>query len=134
MGFNDGLSYSKLQMENKIISYKAFNSDLTCFNDFQYEIGKKYTTASYIKCCEHGFHACPEPAAVFNYYNIYSSRFAIVEQSGIFYIDEDKICSSKIRIKKEIDLANFINTGIDWIKSYTLPSEIPTNDTVLNDN
>lgn len=119
MGFNDGLSYSKLQMENKIISYKAFNSDLTCFNYFQYEIGKKYTTtASYIKCCEHGFHACPEPAAVFNYYNIYSSRFAIVEQSGIFDIDEDKICSSKIRIIRELSLKELIKHEISWIDNH----------------
>lgn len=118
MGFNDGLSYSKLQIENKIISYKAFNSDLTCFNYFQYEIGKKYTTASYIKCCEHGFHACPEPAAVFNYYNIYSSRFAIVEQSGIFDIDEDKICSSKIRIIRELSLKELIEHEISWIDNH----------------
>lgn len=102
-------------MKNKIISYKAFNSDLTCFGNFQYEIGKTYTTTGYIKCCERGFHACPEPAAVFNYYNIYSSRFAIVEQSGIFDIDEDKICSSKIKIIKELSLKELIKHEILWI-------------------
>ena len=115
MGFNDGLNYSKLQMENKIISYKAFYNDLTCFNYFQYEIGKTYTTTSDIKCCVHGFHACPEPAAVFNYYNIYSSRFAIVKQSGIFDIYKDKICSSKIKIIKELSLKELIEHEISWI-------------------
>lgn len=38
-------------MKNKIISYKAFNSDLTCFWNFQYEIGKTYITTNYIKYC-----------------------------------------------------------------------------------
>lgn len=102
-------------MKNKIISYKAFYHDLTCFGNFQYKIGKTYTTTNYIKCCIYGFHACPEPAAVFNYYNIYSSRFAIVEQSGIFDIDEDKICSSKIRIIKELSLKELIEHEISWI-------------------
>lgn len=102
-------------MKNKIISYKAFYHDLTCFEHFQYEIGKTYTTTSYIKCCERGFHACPEPAAVFNYYNIYSSRFAIVEQSGIFDIYEDKICSSKIKIIRELSLQELIEHEISWI-------------------
>ena len=102
-------------MKNKIISYKAFNSDLTCFGYFQYEIGKTYTTTSYIKCCERGFHACPEPTAVFNYYNIYSSRFAIVEQSGRFDINDDKICSSKIKIIKELSLKELIEHEISWI-------------------
>ena len=102
-------------MKNKIISYKAFYHDLTCFEHFQYKIGETYTTTSYIKCCERGFHACPEPAAVFNYYNIYSSRFAIVEQSGIFDIYEDKICSSKIKIIRELSLKELIEHEISWI-------------------
>ena len=59
MGFNDGLNYGKLYMENKIISYKAFNSDLTCFNYFQYKIGKSYSMDGNIICCKCGFHACP---------------------------------------------------------------------------
>lgn len=102
-------------MKNKIISYKAFYHDLTCYGNFQYEIGKTYTTTNDIKCCVHGFHACPEPTAIFNYYNIYSSRFAIVEQSGIFDIDDDKICSSKIKIIKELSLKELIEHEISWI-------------------
>ena len=105
-------------MKNKIISYKAFYHDLTCYGNFQYEIGKTYTTTNDIKCCVHGFHACPEPSAVFNYYNIYSSRFAIVEQSGIFDIYEDKICSSKIRIIRELSLKELIEYEISWIDNH----------------
>lgn len=102
-------------MKNKVISYKAFYHDLTCFGNFQYEIGKTYITTSDIKCCVHGFHACPEPTSVFNYYNLYESRFAIVEQSGVFDIDNDKICSSKIKIIKELSLKELIEHEISWI-------------------
>lgn len=121
-------------MKNKIISYKAFYHDLTCFGNFQYEIGKTYTTTNDIKCCVHGFHACPEPAAVFNYYNIYSSRFAIVEQSGIFDINEDKICSSKIKIIKELSLKELIEHEISWIDNHfnTLDTSTLIEDSVEN--
>lgn len=122
-------------MSEKIIkSYKAFNKNMQC-RGFQYEVGKEYNIDGNIECCRHGFHACKSPMETWNYYDMLNSRFAEVEQSGkIDTIEGIKICSSHIKIKKEIDLADFINIGIDWVKSYTLPSEIPTNDTVLNDN
>lgn len=113
-------------MKNKIISYKAFYNNLTCFGNFQYKIGKTYTTTSHIKCCIHGFHACPEPTAVFNYYNLYESRFAIVEQSGIFDIYEDKICSSKIKIIKELSLKELIEHEILWIDENFNPLDTST--------
>lgn len=124
-----------INMNEKIIkSYKAFHKNMQC-RGFQYEVGKEYNIDGDIECCRQGFHACKSPMETWYYYNMLNSRFAEVEQSGKIDIDMGtKICSSHIKIKKEIDLANFINTGIDWIKSYTLPSEIPTNDTVLNDS
>lgn len=122
-------------MSEKIIkSYKAFNKNMQC-RGFQYEVGKEYNIDGDIECYIHGFHACESPMDTWYYYDMLNSRFAEVEQSGEINIDSrTKICSSHIKIKKEIDLADFIGIGIDWIKSYTLPSEIPTNDTVLNDS
>ena len=122
-------------MNEKIIkSYKAFNKNMQC-RGFQYEVGKEYNIDGNIECCRQGFHACKSPMETWYYYSMLNSRFAEVEQSGKIDIDMGtKICSSHIKIKKEIDLADFIDLGIDWIKNYTLPSEIPTNDTVLNDN
>lgn len=122
-------------MNEKIIkSYKAFNKNMQC-RGFQYEVGKEYNIDGDIECCRQGYHACKSPMETWYYYSMLNSRFAEVEQSGKIDIDMGtKICSSHIKIKKEIDLADFIDLGIDWIKNYTLPSEIPTNDTVLNDN
>ena len=124
-----------INMNEKIIkSYKAFNKNMQC-RGFQYEVGKEYNIDGNIECCKQGFHACKSPMETWYYYNMLNSRFAEVEQSGkIDPIQEGKICSSHIKIKKEIDLADFIDIGIDWIKSYTLPSEIPINDTILNDS
>lgn len=122
-------------MSKKIIkSYKAFNKNMQC-RGFQYEVGKEYNIDRNIECCKQGFHACKSPMETWNYYDMLNSRFAEVEQSGkIDTIRGIKICSSYIKIKKEIDLADFIYTGIDWVKTYTMPSKIPTNDTVLNDS
>lgn len=102
-------------MENKIISYKAFNRNLRCYNNFQYEIGKSYSIDGEIKCCKHGFHACPEPAEVFHYYDVFTSRFALVKQSGIFSGQNGKICSSKIAIIKELSLKELIEHEIKWV-------------------
>ena len=122
-------------MSEKIIkSYKTFNKNMQC-RGFQYEVGKEYNIDGDIECCRYGFHACKSPMETWNYYDMLNSRFAEVEQSGkIDTIEGIKICSSHIKIKKEIDLADFINIGIDWVKSYTLPSKILTNDIILNDN
>ena len=71
-----------------------------------------------IKCCNRGFHACKSPLEVWDYYDMLNSRFARVEQSG--KIDEEekstKVCSSHIKIKAELKLADIINIGVEWLK------------------
>lgn len=100
--------------ENKIIAYKGFNKDFKC-RDFQYEVGKTYEMDGNIKCCGRGFHACESPMDVFDYYDMLTSRFAEVEQSGeIDKVDNStKICSSRIKIKAELKLADIINLGVE---------------------
>ena len=82
--------------ENVIKSYKGFDKDFKC-KDFQYEVGKEYEIEGEIKCCERGFHACESPMEVFDYYDMFNSRFAEVEQSGQIDKEDDnkstKICS-----------------------------------------
>lgn len=122
--------------ENVIKSYKGFDKDFKC-KDFQYEVGKEYEIEGEIKCCERGFHACESPMEVFDYYDMLNSRFAEVEQSGQIDKKDDnkstKICSSRIKIKDELNLADIINIGIEWLKDITSSSKVKA-DTYLNDN
>ena len=103
--------------------------------DFQYEVGKEYNMDGEIKCCNRGFHACKSPLEVWDYYDMLNSRFAEVEQSG--KIDEEekstKVCSSHIKIKAELKLADIINIGVEWLKDITSPSKIKM-DGALNDS
>lgn len=122
-------------MSKKVItSYKAFDKNMRC-RDFQYEVGKEYEMDGDIKCCNRGFHACKNPLEVWNYYDMLNSRFAEVEQSG--KIDEEgnstKVCSSHIKIKAELKLADIIKVGVEWLKDITSPSKFKT-DGALNDN
>ena len=120
--------------ENVITSYKGFDKNMEC-RGFKYEVGKEYEMEGEIKCCNRGFHACKSPIEVWDYYDMLNSRFAEVEQSG--KIDEEekstKICSSRIKIKAELKLADIINIGVEWLKDITSPSKIKE-DGVLNDN
>ena len=120
--------------EKKIIAYKGFDKDLKC-RDFQYEVGKEYEMDGDIKCCERGFHACESPLEVFDHYDMLNSRFAKVEQSGEIDKEENstKVCSSKIKVKAELKLADMINLGVEWIKDVTSPSKLKK-ETDLNDN
>ena len=122
--------------ENVIKSYKGFDKYFKC-KDFQYEVGKEYEIEGEIKCCERGFHACESPMEVFDYYDMLNSRFAEVEQSGQIDKKDDnkstKICSSRIKIKAELNLADIINIGIEWLKDITSSSKVKA-DTYLNDN
>ena len=52
-------------------------------------------------------------------------RFCEVEQDGnISKWDRGtKICSSKIKIKAELKLADMINLGVEWLKEITSPEK-----------
>ena len=122
-------------MSDKVItSYKGFDKNMQC-RGFQYEVGKEYEMDGEIKCCNRGFHACKSPMEVWDYYDILNSRYAEVEQSG--KIEEEKnstkVCSSRIKIKAELKLADFINIGVEWLKDITSPSKVKT-DGALNGN
>ena len=120
--------------EKVITSYKAFDKNMQCRN-FQYEVGKEYEMDGEIKCCNRGFHACKSPMEVWGYYDMLNSRYAEVEQFG--KIDEElnstKVCSSHIKIKAELNLADIINIGVEWLKDITSPSKVKAYG-ALNDN
>ena len=120
--------------ENKIISYKGFDKNMKC-RGFQYEVGKEYEMDGEIKCCKQGFHACKSPMEVWDYYDMLTSRFAKVEQSGKIDKEDNstKVCSSKIKISAELKLADIINIGVEWLKDITSTSKVKA-DGMLNDN
>ena len=123
-------------MNEKVIkSYKGFDKDMQC-RGFQYEVGKEYSMDGEIKCCNRGFHACKSPLEVWDYYDMLNSRFAEVEQSG--KIDEEenstKVCSSRIKIKAELKLADIINIGVEWLKEITSPSKVKTTDKLVDNS
>ena len=121
-------------MKQKIIAYKGFDKDLKC-KGFQYEFGKEYEMSGRIACRKRGFHACESPLEVFDYYDMLNSRFAEVEQSGEIDKEENttKVCSSRIKVKAELKLADIINLGVEWIKDITSPAKLKK-ETDLNDN
>ena len=120
--------------EKVIISYKAFDKNMQCRN-FQYEVGKEYEMDGEIKCCNRGFHACKSPMEVWDHYDMLNSRYAEVEQSGEIKEEENstKVCSSHIKIKAELKLADIIKVGVEWMKDITSQLKFKT-DGALNDN
>ena len=71
------------------------------------------------------FSACKSPMEVWDYYDMLTSRFAKVEQSGKIDKEDNstKVCSSKIKISAELKLADIIKLGVEWIKDVTSPSK-----------
>ena len=84
-----------------------------------------------IESCRRGFHACESPMEVFDYYDMLTSRFAVVEQLGKIDKEEGstKVCSSCIKIKEELKFADIINLGVEWLKEITAPSKIESDNT-----
>ena len=104
----------------KITAYKGLDMNFRCMG-FQYEAGKEYKSGKTVKVCRSGFHACTNPLEVWDYYPVYNSRFAEVELGGV--IDKEdgssKICSSEIKIKKELTLSDYIGLCVTWMNNLT---------------
>ena len=86
-------------------AFKAFYGDWTC-RDFQYAVGKSYHQDGIIQVCGNGFHACPNPLNVFNFYcgELSKLHFAEVELSGVIQWGDDKVAASDIKIVRELSL------------------------------
>jgi len=96
-------------------AYKVFNPNWTC-RDFKFEVGKTYETEKEPKICSSGFHGCKKVADCFSYYDFDSkNKVAEVELFGtVFGKDNDKSCSNKIRIIREVswgEMLTLANTG-----------------------
>ena len=107
-------------MENKTIKgYKGFDKDLKCL-DFQYEVGKEYSTDKAV-ACNTGFHYCENPMDVLGFYAPCDdtgnpNRFCEVEGSGDFDTSkDDKLCCTRLKVNAEIGLQGLIKAGVKFI-------------------
>ena len=107
-------------MAEIIKAVKGFNQDMTCTPTedikFQYEEGKIYEE-EVADVCNKGFHACELPINAFSYYPPTKSVYHEVEMFGeIDSSENNKTCSSKIKIGAKINIAGIIKTSIDIIR------------------
>jgi len=96
--------------------YKGFDKGLKC-KGFQYEVGKTFKHKGEIKLCDSGFHFCESPLDVFDYYDICESEFAEIEAVGDIKKDTSKSVTNHIKVVKKIALKDFIEAGIDYIRT-----------------
>ena len=101
-------------------AFKGFDKDLKC-RGFQYEIGKEYEIEGDVKCCDNGFHACENPFDVFGFYPIIDdegnfNRFCEVEGSGKADKKNEKTAFSKLKVKAEIGIKDFISAFIEIVE------------------
>ncbi len=94
--------------------YKVFNPDWTC-NGFQYEVGKVFEMDKPPVICHQGFHFCKKAADCFDYYSFDSrNKVAEVEALGEIETEDDKSCTNKIHIIRELswyEVLDLVNTG-----------------------
>ena len=107
-------------MAETIKAVKGFNQDMTCTPTkdvkFQYKEGETYKE-EVADACNKGFHACELPMNVFRYYPPTKSVYHEVKMSGeIDSSENDKVCSSEIKIGAKINIVGIIKTSIDIIR------------------
>ena len=64
--------------------FKATNKEMEC-KGFKFELGKWYEHQGELSLCNSGFHFCPHPSGVWEYYPIDSRVFEI--EAEIVLID-----------------------------------------------
>jgi hypothetical protein len=89
--------------------YKAFDKDLKC-RGFQFEVGKTYEIKEDLMLCSSGFHFCEKLENVYGYYpREADTRICEIEAVGKIQKEDDKSCTNKIRVVKEIVDKELIN-------------------------
>lgn len=75
-----------------IEGYKGTASDITCRNDFQFELNKRYIVEGDIKICDNGFHFCKSLCNVFYYYPLNASNrfFKVKALVNLKQIEQEK--------------------------------------------
>lgn len=85
--------------DEEIISYKGFNADMSC-NGFYYREGQTYTKDGTIEICARGFHSCPNPINIFDYY--YNTPIIHKVRCKDIIYNSTKICCAEIEILEQL--------------------------------
>ena len=97
-----------------MIAYKVFNPDWTC-RGFKYQVGETYEEDINPSVCERGFHFCENLADCFSYYAFdQNNKVAEIEALGDIAEGDDKCCTNKIKIVREItwyEVLAMVNAG-----------------------
>lgn len=94
--------------------YKVFNPNWTCRGK-QYTCPGMFEEAAELEVCKHGMHFCKWAVDCFNYYGFNpNNHVAEVIAHGTVVEDDDKCCTDKLEIVREIpwaELLEIVNTG-----------------------
>ena len=94
--------------------YKVFDSNWSC-KGMQYKVGEKFEMIEKPIICMRGYHFYKKIVDCFNYYNFSpSNKVAEIEAYGDIVFEEEKYCTNKIKIIRELsweEVLNIINIG-----------------------
>jgi hypothetical protein len=98
-----------------VTGYKCFNENLQCYNQFQYDVGKRYKHEGKISLCRSGFHFCRKAQDVFSYYDfdIKNRVCEIIAHGEVFDMD-NKSVTNDIEIVRELtwnEVLKLVNSG-----------------------
>ena len=97
--------------------YKALNEDMsTKYGDMIYELNKVYEIEGELIMCRNGYHFCTKLINVFTYYPSDSRVFEIDTLDGEIIEKDDKYCTNKIKIIKEVseeEINKYIEDNLD---------------------
>ena len=110
----------------KLKGFKAFNKDLKCMNDFQYEIGKNYTSKE-VEICKVGFHFCQSILDLNDYYPFDEEiRICEIVATRRIFHQANKSVTSDITIVRELPFEEWaeevIKNGSKILKHWLLKS------------
>lgn len=104
------------------MAYKMFNKDLTC-SGFQYKEEETYELPKNekLEMCKSGFHYCENPLDCLDYYPLLDNDCNInpmckVTPLGVIETKGNKSVTDKIKIGARLNLGQFINASLEFIK------------------
>ena len=104
--------------------YKAFKKGLICdptgHNPYQYAENTVFEQEEEADICNSGFHFCPQPLDVLNYYPLVDENGDMTEFAEVEALDEcktddkQKYCTKKIKIGAKIGFPALVQASVDF--------------------